>query len=212
MTMQPPSDSNNQQPPAGYPQYAAPSPQKKPGGGLAIAALILGIGAILFSFIPLVNFIAYIAGLLAIIFGIIALVKKAAKGMPITGLILGVVAIILASIINAITAAAVVGIGNAVDEASKSAETARSVEYIVTVNKGEASAMYGPLGSTATADVVKTWSKKAEVKGFDVASLTVTGDYQTKGQKLTCEIKIDGKSLDKQEGDSLVTCTGNTIE
>lgn len=211
MTTLPPSDSNNQQPPAGYPQHAAPSPQQKPGNGLAIAALILGIGAILFSFIPLVNFIAYIAGLLAIIFGIIALVKKAAKGMPVTGLILGVVAIILASIINAITAAAVVGIGNAADEASKSAEATHSVEYIVTVSKGTANASYGPLGSTSTADVTKDWTKKAEVKGSDAASLSVTGDYQTKGQKLTCEIKVDGKSVDKQEGDSMVSCTASTF-
>lgn len=210
MTTLPPSDSNNPQPPAGYPQYAAPSPQKKPGGGLAIAALILGIGAILFSFIPLVNFIAYIAGLLAIIFGIIALVKKAAKGMPITGLILGVVAIILASIVNAIAAAAVAGLADAAEEASKSAEATHSVEYIVTVNKGKAEVRYDNLNGSSTADIDQDWTKKAELKGYSIASLYVTGDYQAEGQKLTCEVKVDGKSLDKQEGTGSVSCSGNT--
>ncbi len=63
------------------------------GKGFGIAALILGICAFVFAWIPVLN---WILAILAIVFGIVALVKKAKKGMAITGLVLGAVAIFLA--------------------------------------------------------------------------------------------------------------------
>ena len=48
--------------------------------GFAIAALVLGIIGIVFSFIPIINNAAFILGILAAIFAIISLVKKASKG------------------------------------------------------------------------------------------------------------------------------------
>lgn len=204
-----------QYPSAPAPQYypGTPAPQK-PSNGLGVAALVLGIVAILFSFIPIINFVAYIAGILAVIFGIIALVKKAPKGMPVTGLILGIVAIALASIINAITAAAVVSVSNSVDQAiaseSAKADADHKIEYLVTVNDGEASINYGKSGSSSTVKSKKDWSKEATMKGNESASLSVTGDFTTEGQKLTCEIKLDGKSVDKQEGTSSVSCNADT--
>ena len=75
--------------------------EKKQGGkGLAIASLVLGILAIINSFIPFLNFISYIFAILAIIFGIIGIVKKTGKGLSIAGLILGGLTIIVATIIN----------------------------------------------------------------------------------------------------------------
>ena len=44
--------------------------------GFAIAALVLGIIGIVFSFIPIINNAAFILGILAAIFAIISLVKK----------------------------------------------------------------------------------------------------------------------------------------
>lgn len=63
------------------------------GKGLAIAALVLGICAFVFAWVPVLN---WILAILAIVFGIIALVKKAKKGMAIAGLVLGAVSILVA--------------------------------------------------------------------------------------------------------------------
>ena len=65
------------------------------GKGFAIAALVLGICAFVFCWIPVLN---WILGILAVVFGIIALVKKAKKGMAITGLVLGAVGLLVAII------------------------------------------------------------------------------------------------------------------
>lgn len=63
--------------------------------GFAIAALVLGIIGIVFSFIPIINNAAFILGILAAIFAIISLVKKASKGKAIASLVLGILAIVI---------------------------------------------------------------------------------------------------------------------
>lgn len=74
--------------------------EKKGGKGLAIASLVMGILAIVNSFIPFLNIISYIFAILAIIFGIIGIVKKNGLGMAIAGLAMGVLSMILATTIN----------------------------------------------------------------------------------------------------------------
>jgi hypothetical protein len=68
-------------------------PVKKHPTGLSIAALILGIVAILGSWIPFINVASIIMGILALIFGIASLSqsgrKNIDKGFPITGIVLG---------------------------------------------------------------------------------------------------------------------------
>ncbi len=77
---------------------------EKRNTGLSIAALVLGIVAILLSFIPVVNFISFITGILALIFGIISVVNKNTKnGFPITAIILASLAFIIAIVINVAT-------------------------------------------------------------------------------------------------------------
>ena len=85
--------------------------EKKPvSKGFAITALIMGILAIVNSFIPFLNVVSYIFAILAIIFGIIGIVKKGGKAMAIVGLVLGGVSLILATAINN-------GTSQAIDEA-----------------------------------------------------------------------------------------------
>lgn len=82
--------------------------EKKQGGkGLAIASLVLGILAIINSFIPFLNFISYIFAILAIIFGIIGIVKKNGRGLAIAGLVLGVITFIIATSINVATSSVI---------------------------------------------------------------------------------------------------------
>lgn len=73
---------------------------KKSGGGLSIASLVLGILAIINSFIPFLNVVSYIFAILAVIFGIIGIVKKAGRGMAIAGLVMGILSFIIATSIN----------------------------------------------------------------------------------------------------------------
>lgn len=75
--------------------------KKQPGKGFAITALVMGILAIINSFIPFLNVISYVFAILAVIFGIVGIVKKTGKGLAIAGLVLGILSLILATVINA---------------------------------------------------------------------------------------------------------------
>lgn len=80
---------------------------KKSSKAFAIVALIMGILAIINSFIPFLNVVSYIFAILGIIFGIIGIVKKNGKIMAIVGLVLAGVALILATVINGGTASVI---------------------------------------------------------------------------------------------------------
>ncbi len=67
---------------------------EKKENGLAIAGLVLGIIAIVFSVVPFVNIFSCIMGLLALIFSIISLIKKRSP-MRFVTLILGALSIVL---------------------------------------------------------------------------------------------------------------------
>lgn len=72
---------------------------KNRGDGLAVAGMVLGIIAIIFAFIPFVNFISYICGALALIFGIIEVIKKSG-GKAIAALVLGILSLVIAMFMN----------------------------------------------------------------------------------------------------------------
>lgn len=74
--------------------------EKKSTSGLAVTGLVLGIIALVSSFVPLLNLFSFPFVLLAIIFGAIGLwqtVKgtKAGKGLAIAGLVLGLLALLI---------------------------------------------------------------------------------------------------------------------
>lgn len=108
-------------PPTGV-ATAPPPPPAKPANGLGLTALIVGIGAFVFGWVPVLGFIL---GGAAIVFGILALVKKQSKGMGITGIVLGVIAVItclIVTIIFSITAAVVSSAPDAIESAIAEAE------------------------------------------------------------------------------------------
>ena len=80
---------------------------KKPIG-LALAALIVGIGAFLVGLVPVFG---ALVGIVAVVLGILALRKQQSKGMAVTGIILGGVAAL-------VSIAVTLGIGAAVNNAS----------------------------------------------------------------------------------------------
>lgn len=79
-----------QYPPGNIPPQAPP--QSK---GLAVASMVIGIVAIVLSFIPVIGFISFILGPIAVILGIVAIVKKRGKGQAIAGIITGALGFII---------------------------------------------------------------------------------------------------------------------
>lgn len=95
-----------------------PAPQ---GNGLGLAALIIGILALIGAFIPFVNFVSGLLALVGLVLGVIALFRKGRpKGKAIAGTILSAIAMVLSIILaNTYTA----GFVNAVDEALPHSQT-----------------------------------------------------------------------------------------
>lgn len=82
-----------------------------------ITSFVLSIIAIVFSFIPIINFLSYLIGLISLIFALIAIIKKKSKGLAIAAVILCVLSFVIASSMN-----------NAVSEALK--ETSKNIDKI----------------------------------------------------------------------------------
>jgi hypothetical protein len=95
--------------PAPYPSYeqpsygppgAPPGPPPAQGSGLAIASMVLGIIALLLSWVPIINNLAAVLGLVGLGLGIPALIRArrgtgAGTGLAITGLVTSVLAIVI---------------------------------------------------------------------------------------------------------------------
>ncbi|MET4638137.1 DUF4190 domain-containing protein [Mycetocola sp. 2940] len=108
-----------QQPPAGYP--LAGQPPAKHGNGPGLAALILGIIAIVAAVIPIVNFLAFPLGTCGLILGIVGLVLvDRPRVMAIWGTVLSVVSLILAFVMVFVyTFGLIFAISEGVDESTQ---------------------------------------------------------------------------------------------
>ena len=88
-------------PPAGPPPYGPPAGQPPTkGAGLAIASMVLGILALLLSWIPIINNLAAVLALVGLGLGIPALISarrgtRRGTGLAITGLVTSVLALVL---------------------------------------------------------------------------------------------------------------------
>lgn len=201
--------------PAAGPGYVAPQ-TPKPGSALAIVALVLGALALLFSFIPVVNILAFILAVASAVCALISLIRGlGGKAAAIIGLVLSVIAFVSAIVVNVIVAAAVSsasqGISKSLETYSAQASAKHTVQYKVTAN-GAATVHYWTPEGTSQTDVASDWSKDLATTGITSALVTVTAsDYQNKSAAVSCEIIIDGKSVAKNTGSgSLATasCTG----
>lgn len=108
----------------------------KQKSGLAAAGMVLGIIAIVGSWIPFLNIVSIIIAVLAIIFGGVALMQKRGTGKAIAALVLGVLTIIIAIVMMS---AAVDSIDKAVnddaEQKTSSSEEKKSSERL-TLDEG----------------------------------------------------------------------------
>ena len=111
--------------------YSTPSGyERQPSNGLGIAALVFGVLALLFCWIPYVNIVSMVLGIIGIVVGILALrkVKRGEatnRGMSLTGLALSAVALVLSLVI---TIAVTAFIGQNIGELSNCTDPSLSAE------------------------------------------------------------------------------------
>ncbi len=194
-----------------------------PMSGLAVTSLILGILAVVFSFIPFVNFFSFILGGLALIFGVIAAVtangvKRRGRGMGIAGLVLGAISLVIA-VLMIVAFVAVVDDAVTVDVNSSAAGGAKgtlqdplpfgttvTLENGLEVNVG-APTSFTP-SETAAVDTKQTYFWSVDVSltnvGTESTALLGTSDaYTSTGS--TCSALFDSA----QFGDQLFALDGS---
>ncbi len=174
-------------------QPADGAPAKVKTSGLGIAALVLGILAIIGSWIPILNnvsaFIAFIGAVLGII-GIVTVVKskgsKSGKGVAIAGTIISVVAIIIVlstqslysgavdKAADSVTQATDKATGNATEELLKNDVSVDFGEYAVEDNTYYKS---GQLNVTVTNKASEAKSYTIQIEAVDESGNRIEDGY-----------------------------------
>ena len=138
--------------PIGQPPYGQPP---KKGAGLAIASMVLGIIALLLSWIPLINNLAAVLAVVGLGLGIPALVlarrgTHGGTGMAITGLVTSVLAIVVVILTQLFFAAVIDEVDRSLGEStSESAPAEASEEPAPAEEEAPAEAATVPLGVPA---------------------------------------------------------------
>ncbi|GAB3393109.1 DUF4190 domain-containing protein [Amycolatopsis echigonensis] len=182
-------------PPPPAPQAAPPVHPVPPKNGLGTAGFVLGLIGLIFSFIPLIGFIAWPLVILGIIFSALGFArtrsgKATNKGLSIAGLVLSVIGLVMC-IVWVVTAAKVV------NDVNNEANRTVTVHYEVTGTAKDASVTYTTFGdgnASTNQEQPKSlpWSKDISTKGlFKGGTLSVTTG--TEGGDVTCKVVVDGK-------------------
>lgn len=163
-----PSASNQEVPEA--PQQTPPSAAPTSTSGMAIAGLVLGIVAIVTSFLPIINNISFFIGILGAIFAIIGIVgtgkgKKRGRGLAIAGLVVGILSIVIVLASQAFYSAVI-------DEALSSTKAKPAASAQAAGNQSAASAA----GATDASGTSGATADSAY--GLSIDKVAKTTDYQ----------------------------------
>ena len=174
-----------------------------PKSAMGITSLILGIVALLTSFLPIVNNVSAFLAFLGIVFGIIGLVAtfrktRSGKGIAIAATIVNVVALVIVLATQSMYSAAI-------DEAtSNTSFTNNSSQTNTSSDTSDASNSNMELGMSATSDKglsVAVTSVEAGVPKYSGSSETataVTVTYQNNGSEQAFFNMFDWKAEDSQ--------------
>lgn len=208
-----------------YSPVPMPAPPAKPprGRGLGVAALVLGLLAVVFSWIPFVNVIGIICGVVGLVLGLVGIFASH-RWMSLSGAALCLLGIILGFAVTSVAARTIdeqLNTSPTVQEQDGSGQgetqtgATDTYEYKVT-GSGQATIMYGSFSgsgvSTSSTTETLPWSKTISVtdKGvFFMPSLTVTA---TSGGTIACQVVHDGKVVASQSASgqyATVSCSGS---
>lgn len=222
------------------PEQPAPlqSPQKT-GSGLGVAALILGIVALVGAVIPFLNYVAWVVGVVGLILGIIALVQKnRRKGVAVAGTIISGVAIILSIVLAiAYTAAFASAVSGVVKSAAESAQPSSgsqpsadstpaapaaagdvTIVYEITGTIPNATVTYstldnGTVQSATASGQALPWTKTLTTKNdglLDVNVFSVSAVGGAESGDIACKITVNGKVVSEQSASGQVAVASCT--
>lgn len=223
--------NNNPNPQQSQPQRQAPQqqPDRQPAEGkhmsaLGITSFVLGVIALVLSWIPIVNNVAFAFALAGIVFGCFALHatrkngKKKGRGLVIAAVIISLISGGVVLYTQSVYGAAVDSASKSIDEASKQAqhesdnikkgivnEGAKELKMQVTISNGNAEVTYGTAGGSNNETASGQWEKT--ITGDDAQKDWTISAYPSfdvdnatpADTQVTCTITVDGKQVSHQE-------------
>ena len=160
--------------------------EKKEGrSAMGIAGFVIGIVALIFSFIPIINNIAFFMGIIATVFGIIGCITHKSKGMSIAGIIMGILAMVITLFLQSVWSKAFDDASEQLNDAVESANsqldnmTGDNTEEIlrnsVNVEFGEFSIYKDEYGFVKSSLAVTVTNLETENKTFSLHLEAVDG-------------------------------------
>lgn len=144
---------------------------------LAIVGIVLGAVALVLSFIPIINNIAFFIGIAAAILGIIGLVKKMG-GKAAVALVLGVLSVVITLALQASWSASLDELSDTLDEASEELNsslddmsgdnTEQLLQNDVEVVMGEFTVVTGDYGLNDTSLPITVTNKRSEPTSYSI--------------------------------------------
>ncbi|WP_413542779.1 hypothetical protein [Citricoccus nitrophenolicus] len=169
---------------------APPSRPGTPGKALSIVGIVLGGLALLLSWVPIVNNLAFVLGLVGLVLGIIGLVlairKHGAKALSIVAVVLSVLSLVVVFATQAFYSAVLEDVSDALDETSSES----SIESVAdTGSEGEGTAGPSSDGSDS--------GDAAEEPAAGPASTSLSlGEQATAGRYLVTVDAVDLEATD----------------
>lgn len=173
------------------------SEQQAPRSIAAIVALVLGIIALLSSWVPIINNLSFIFALVGAVFAVVGLVgtlrgKKSGRGLAIASVVVNVAAV-------AIVLATQSAYSAAIDEAASS-----------TVQTSDGASAAAPAAGEATsAESADKYSIDGEELTGDAYSCKISGVYTNKADKDLSYVQVSYNLFDA-DGNQIGTALANT--
>ncbi|MCH8561188.1 DUF4190 domain-containing protein [Nesterenkonia sp. DZ6] len=173
-----------------YQQYSPVSPTPA-NTGIGIAAMVLGIVAIVFAFIPVVGLLSFLLAPLAIILGIIAVVKRRGRGQGITGVVTGAVGLVIATIGVALAGAIFISVDDEMQNLEESQEEAEEeIEAIAEADDAVEDADIEEIEEEVAEEEAPAEEVEASGEWVEVATLSGTGNQRGEVFEVTGDVRL----------------------
>jgi hypothetical protein len=185
-----------------HPVFVSVQQNPKRSNGFGVAALVIGIVALVGSAIPFVNYVTGPLAFVALALGIVGIVlKNRPKAAAIAGTIIAAVALLISIILASAYTAGFNAVVHSVQTDNSNAAKSITLVYTVTGDSTDSSITYatyadGNSGSEQANDAALPFTKSYTVKqggNFDFKSYSVFATNGQTGTTITCSITLDGK-------------------
>ncbi|WP_328448123.1 MULTISPECIES: DUF4190 domain-containing protein [unclassified Amycolatopsis] len=182
---------------------------------LAIVSLLLGVAALIVTFVPDIGFVAWPLGAIGLVLAVAGLiqVKKGTvggRGLAITAVVVSIAALLSTG--GMLVYSTFLGGGSSGLHLPAVAGDKHAVVFQVT-SAGGATVRYGSLGDQRTENApasTDAWQGQASYNNGSYL-LTLTADTRNSNSynDIGCAILVDGKKVAENSGTSIALCTAN---